>query len=196
MAAAVRELRQPMLTLFYSPHATSVDNEAGRASGHADVPLSELGRQRAVSLGQGYANESLDAVFCSDLQRAYITAEIAFSGRDLPIFRDARLRECDYGLRTQSPSNEIALEQHIRTPYPGGESLALVTEHVGAFLREMLRDYSGKRIVVIGHAATKRAIEYWTGNRSLEEIISTPWEWLDIPIWRYTLTSPLRADQP
>ncbi len=24
-----------MLTLFYSPHMTSIDNEAGRASGHA-----------------------------------------------------------------------------------------------------------------------------------------------------------------
>lgn len=32
-----------MLTLFYSPHMTSIDNEAGRASGHADVPLSEAG---------------------------------------------------------------------------------------------------------------------------------------------------------
>ncbi len=41
-----------MLTLFYSPHMTNVDNEAGRASGHADVPLSALGRQQAQELGQ------------------------------------------------------------------------------------------------------------------------------------------------
>lgn len=185
-----------MLTLFYSPHATSVDNEAGQASGHADVPLSELGRQRAVSLGQGYANEALDAVFCSDLQRAYITAEIAFSGRNLPIFRDARLRECDYGLFTQSPAKQIALEQHIRDPYPEGESVQIVTEQVGAFLREVLRDYDGKCVVIIGHAATKHAIEYWAGDRSLEEIAAAGWEWLDVPIWRYELSEPLRTDHP
>jgi broad specificity phosphatase PhoE len=185
-----------MLTLFYSPHMTSIDNEAGRASGHADVPLSELGRQRAVTLGQGYADETLAAIFCSDLQRAYTTAEIAFSGRDLPIIRDARLRECDYGLRTQSPSNQIALEQHIRIPYPDGESVQIVAERVGAFLREVLRDYEGKQIVVIAHAATRHAVEYWAGDRSLEEIVAAPWEWRDVPIWRYQFSSPLRADQP
>jgi broad specificity phosphatase PhoE len=52
-----------MLTLFYSPHMTSVDNEAGRASGHADVPLSALGRKLAQELGQHYATETINAVF-------------------------------------------------------------------------------------------------------------------------------------
>ncbi|MBI1256980.1 MAG: histidine phosphatase family protein [Chloroflexi bacterium] len=184
-----------MLTLFYSPHATSIDNEAGRASGHADVPLSELGRQRAVSLGQGYANEALDAVFCSDLQRAYTTVEIAFSGRSLPITRDPRLRECDYGQWTQCPRDQVALEQHIREPYPDGESLVMVAQRVGAFLRDLLRDYEGKRIVVISHAAPKYALEYWAGDRSLEAVVATPWEWLEIPIWRYQFSHPLRVDQ-
>ena len=43
-----------MLTLFYSPHMSSVDNETGRASGHADVPLSPLGLQQTRELGQHY----------------------------------------------------------------------------------------------------------------------------------------------
>lgn len=86
-----------MLTIFYSPHMTSVDNEAKRASGHADVPLSEMGRRQAQELGQHYAIKTLDAIFCSDLQRAVITSQIAFAGRGLPIMPDARLREYDYG---------------------------------------------------------------------------------------------------
>jgi broad specificity phosphatase PhoE len=36
-------------------------------------------------------------VFTSDLARAVQTAEIAFAGSDLPIRRDQRLRECNYG---------------------------------------------------------------------------------------------------
>src|SRR6266851_1004754 len=67
---------------------TSVDNEAGRASGHADAPLSVLGRQLAQELGQHYATEALDAIFCSDLQRASTTAQIAFSGRNLPLIQN------------------------------------------------------------------------------------------------------------
>ena len=182
-----------MLTLFYSPHMTSVDNEAGRASGHADVPLAAMGREQALKLGQDYAAETLDAVYCSDLQRAYTTAEIAFSQRGLPIIRDARLRECDYGQRTQCPRDELALEQHISEPYPDGESVMRVAERVGAFLRDRLNDRDGQRIVVIAHAAPKYGLEYWSGERSLEEIVTTRWEWLDVPIWRFMFSSPLRA---
>jgi broad specificity phosphatase PhoE len=183
------------VTLFYSPHMTSTDNEAGRASGHADVPLAPSGRQRAAELGQHYAAEALDAVFSSDLRRAYTTAEIAFGYRVPLVIRDARLRECDYGERTQCPRDELALEQHITEPYPGGESVQMVAERVGVFLNDLLRDYEGKRVVVISHAAPKYALEYWLGEpkRSLEEIVTSVWEWRDVPIWRYEVSSPLRA---
>ncbi len=178
-----------MLTLFYSPHMTSVDNEAGRASGHADVPLSVTGRQQARELGRHYAAEALDAVFHSDLQRASLTAEIAFSGRNLPLIPDVRLRECDYGDLTQCPVAQIDEEfpRRLTVPFPNGQSVLLVVQGVGAFLRDALREYDGKKIVVIGHRATRYGLAYWQSNASLEEIVQTPWEWRDIPIWRYEL---------
>jgi broad specificity phosphatase PhoE len=182
-----------MLTLFYSPHSSSVDNEAGRASGHADVPLTARGWEHAPRLGEGYATEALDVVFCSDLQRAYTTAERAFSARGLRIIRDARLRECDYGEMTQCPAAEIKFEEHITEPFPNGESLRMVIDRVCDFLLDVLRDYDGKTVVVVGHAATKHGLEYWSGTASLEEILRTPWEWRDIPIWRYQFDTPLRA---
>jgi alpha-ribazole phosphatase/probable phosphoglycerate mutase len=178
-----------MLTLFYSPHMTSVDNEAGRASGHADVPLSALGRQQAQELGQRYATEVLDAVFCSDLQRASSTARIAFAGRALPVVPDARLRECDYGDLTQYPTAqvEVELSRRITKRFPHGESLLMVAQRVGAFLRDALREHDDKTIVVIAHRATRYGLEYWCGDASLEDIVRTPWEWREIPIWRYEL---------
>jgi alpha-ribazole phosphatase/probable phosphoglycerate mutase len=168
---------------------TSVDNEAGRASGHADVPLSALGRKLAQELGQHYATESLDAIFCSDLQRASATAEIAFSERALPLVPDARLREYDYGDLTQCPVAQVEEEfpQRITEPFPRGESLLMVVQRVGAFLRDVLREYDEKTIVVIGHRATRYGLEYWCGDTSLEEIVHTPWKWREIPIWRYEL---------
>lgn len=178
-----------MLTLFYSPHMTSVDNEAGRASGHADVPLSALGRKRAQELGQHYATKTMNAVFCSDLQRASTTAEIAFSARALPLVPDARLREYDYGDLTQYPTAQVEEEfsRCITEPFPHGESLLMVVERVGSFLRDVLQEYDGKTIAVIGHRATRYGLEYWCGDTSLEEIVRTPWPWLEIPIWRYEL---------
>jgi broad specificity phosphatase PhoE len=178
-----------MLTLFYSPHMTSIDNEAGRASGHADVPLSEAGRQRAQGLGRHYATKTLDAVFCSDLQRASATAHIAFAGCDLPFVLDARLREYDYGDMTQYPIAQVEKEfsRRIVEPFPSGESLLMVVQRVGAFLRDVSQQYDGKTILVIGHRATRYGLEYWCGDASLEEIVHTPWEWKEIPIWCYEL---------
>jgi alpha-ribazole phosphatase/probable phosphoglycerate mutase len=182
-----------MLTLFYSPHATSVDNEAGRSSGHADIPLAATGLQQAQQRGQDYATIALDAIFCSDLQRATKTAELAFIERHIPIVPDARLREYDYGDDTQKPNAWVEQEfaQRITEPFPNGESACMVVQRVGTFLRSIFQHYDGKTIVIIGHRATKYGIEYWCGSKhnSVEEIVCTPWEWRDIPIWRYELNA-------
>ncbi len=181
-----------MITVYYSPHATSVDNEAGRASGHADVPLSIKGRQRAEALGAHYATIALDAVYCSDLERAQTTSQIVFSARNIPIIPDARLREFDYGEMTQCPRDELGLEDHLTEPFPKGESIQMTVARVGDFLRETLSQYDGKTIVIIGHTATKYGIEYWSGEQSLEDVVRTPWEWLEVPIWRYAFDHPIK----
>ncbi|HVU11472.1 MAG TPA: histidine phosphatase family protein [Phototrophicaceae bacterium] len=182
-----------MLTILYSPHMTSVDNEAKRASGHADVPLSDAGRRQAVELGQQYADYALAAIFCSDLQRARMTAEIAFAERGLPIIADARLREYDYGDLTQHPVAEVEAQfpQRIDEPFPNGESLRRVVERVGAFLREILPEYDGKTVALIDHRATRYALEYWCGDQSLAQIAAAQWEWREVPIWRYEVDAAM-----
>ncbi len=65
--------------------------------------------------------------------------------------------------------------------------MLMVAQRVGAFLRDVFKQYDGKTIVVIGHRATKYGLEYWCGNASLEEIVLAPWEWRQVPIWRYAL---------
>lgn len=178
-----------MLTILYSPHMSSVDNEAQLASGHADVPLAAAGREQARELGEHYAAETPAAVFSSDLQRAAETARLAFADRAFPLMTDARLRECDYGELTRCPVARVEREFPVRitAPFARGESLLMVTRRVGAFLRELLPVYDGRVVVVIGHRATKYGLEYWCGTQSLEEIVHTPWEWREIPIWRYHL---------
>ncbi len=155
------------------------------------MPLAAVGFERARELGQHYVAETLDAVFYSDLQRAVETARLIFEGRGLPLVGDARLREYDYGELTQYPVERVEQEflGRITEPFPRGESLVMVVERVGAFLRELFPAYDGQIIAIIGHRATRYALEYWCGERSLEEIVRTPWEWCEIPIWRYRLSA-------
>ena len=58
------------MRLIFETHATSVDNEAGLASGWFDVALSQTGEQQAALLGVRRRHDDLAAVFCSDLTRS------------------------------------------------------------------------------------------------------------------------------
>ena len=112
-----------MISIIFEAHATTLDNEAHLASGHGDPGLSPLGEKQARELGERYDNQDFDVIFCSDLQRSYKTAEIAF-GKKFPIIKDKRLRECDYGDLTSHLSDEVEplKVEHISVPFPTGES--------------------------------------------------------------------------
>lgn len=176
-----------MIAITFEAHSTTVDNEAHRASGHNDVELSPLGIRQSEELGERYKDQGFDAIFCSDLQRSYKTAEISFGDKYFPIIQDARLRECDYGDLTQRPSAEVDPEklQHITRPFPNGESYEQTSLRVKSFLQDLLKDYDGKKVMVIGHRATQYGLEHWIHGIPLEQVISAPWKWQ--PGWEYTL---------
>ena len=178
-----------MVTIIFESHSTSVDNEAGLASGHFDVVLSELGIRQAKELGERHRNTKLDAVFCSDQKRSFMTGEIAFLGRNIPIFKDKRLRECDYGDLTRHLSVEVDGKkgEHVNTPFPNGESYTQTTDNMKRFLREIAKNYAGKKIMVIGSRATQYALEYLVNKVDLKTAVTAPWRWQ--PGWVYILES-------
>jgi broad specificity phosphatase PhoE len=176
------------LLLVYETHATSLDNEAGLASGWFDVGLSAAGESQARDLGVRRAHDDLAAVFCSDLTRAARTAEIAFGHRGLPIVRDARLRECDYGALTRHPTREIEARRsaHVATPFPDGESYQQVVARVSAWLAGSASTYRRRTVLVVGHRATLYALQHLVTGVALEEVVGAAWQWQ--PGWEFRLT--------
>lgn len=172
--------------IIFEAHGTTYDNEAHLSSGHNDVELSPLGIQQSKEMSERYKGEYFDAIFCSDLQRAYKSAEIAF-GDKFPIIKDARLRECDYGDLTQHPSAEVDVEKpkRIHEPFPNGESYEQTSARMKAFLQDLLRDYDDKRVMIVGHRATQYGLEHLIKGLPLEQVIPAQWKWQ--PGWRYTL---------
>jgi broad specificity phosphatase PhoE len=172
------------VTVVLEMHSTSVDNEAGVASGWSDPELSATGRTQAKELGERHSNA--DAVYCSDLRRAVETAEIAFDGR-VPIVPDERLRECNYGTLTRAASKQIDAEwpRRIDEPFPGGESVVDVVARVRTVLDELARNYDGKTVVVIGHRATYLSFQNLLGGVALEEAVRAGFTWQ--PGWTYRL---------
>jgi len=179
--------RDPTLTLVFETHATTVDNEAGLASGWFDVALSTAGEQQARMLGARRRDDHLAVVFCSDLIRSFRTAEIAFGDRSLPIVRDARLRECNYGDLTRRPTSEIESQRlrHLDEPFPNGESYQQVVERISGWLGEVTRQFAARTVLVIGHRATFFALEHLLNGVTLRDAVTSPWTWQ--PGWTYHL---------
>lgn len=175
-----------MVNIIFEAHSTTFDNEAHLFSGHFDIALSPLGEKQAKQLGERYENQNFDAIFCSDLQRSFKTAEIAFGNR-FPIIRDARLRECDYGDLTGHPADEMDSQKvnHITEPFPNGESYGQALNRIRSFLEELKKNYDGKRVMIIGHRATQYGLEHWIKGADLKTLITTPFKWQ--PGWTYSI---------
>jgi len=173
--------------VVFETHSTSEDNESGIATGWLGGRLSAEGRQQAAQLGERRRADGVTAVFASDLNRAVETARIAFHGAGIPVFLDWRLRECNYGAMNGMPRSQLDAERSRRLdlPFPGGESWRDAVARPLPLLRELATAQQGERVVVIGHIATRWALDHYVRGIALEELVAAPFNWQ--PGWEYTL---------
>jgi len=167
-----------MITVIFESHSTTFDNEQHLASGQNDIELFPLGIGQAEELGQRYKDEKFAAIFCSDLQRSYKTATIAFRNKS-PIIQDVRLRECDYGDLTQQPEEIVKLLKvdHVSAPFPHGEGYEQTAVRMKSLLTDLLKDYANQKVMIIGHRATQYGLEHWINGKSLQECVTGKWNW-------------------
>jgi 2,3-bisphosphoglycerate-dependent phosphoglycerate mutase len=172
--------------VVYETHSITVDNETGHATGWLPGELSEAGREAAARLGARRRDDGLAAVYTSDLRRAVETAEIAFAGSPLPIVREPRLRECNYGALNGRPRDEVHA-YGVDERYPDGETWREAIERVRGFLEELARARDGERVLVIGHMSAWYALESLTKDLPPEDVLGTRMAWQEG--WEYRLDS-------
>ena len=171
------------MKLIYETHATTVDNEQGIATGWLPGELSAAGREQARELGD--RRREVDVVFSSDLRRAVQTVELA--GLGARHFQDWRLRECDYGEGTGMPAADLHRDRaaHIDEPYPGGESWRQAVARVARFLGDVPSRWNGRRVLVIGHVATRWAFDVHLDGTPIEDLVRAEFAWREG--WEYRL---------
>jgi 2,3-bisphosphoglycerate-dependent phosphoglycerate mutase len=176
------------IEIVFETHALSEDNERGIATGWLPGRLCARGRANAAEIGRRRRDDGIAAVFTSDLRRAAETAEIAFGDTEIPILYDWRLRECDFGARNGSPAVELRLDRldHLDRPYPGGESQRQAVQRVAGFLADLPTRWDGRRVMLIGHVATQRALEHVINGLAVRELIAADFEWR-ADGWEYRL---------
>lgn len=156
-----------MKTLVLWRHGRTSWNAAGRAQGHADIPLDETGHTQALAAASRLAELPLAAIWTSDLGRTVETAGYLERATGLVAVLDKRLREYDMGERqgltipeaTERYGSGVITELDLqeRRIVPGAEITADVRERLNPALEEMLAslDPGGAGVVVTHGAALK-----------------------------------------
>ena len=74
--------------------------------------------------------------------------------------------------------------QYVETPYPGGESWGQAVHRVGLFLADLPLRWSGCRVVVIGHTATRWGLDDHLTGTPLDQLVDADFAWREG--WEYS----------
>lgn len=141
-----------MTEILLIRHGETDWNAERRLQGHLDIALNAEGVRQAKALGQALRDETLDAIFSSDLGRARQTAQAIAAGHGLEVQIEPGLRERCYG------AFEGLRHADIEARYPreyaawrGRELDAVLPD--GVQVAETLRDFAARAVgTVVGLA--------------------------------------------
>lgn len=149
----------PLLTLIR--HGETDWNRQHRIQGHSDIPLNAAGLGQASALARRLAGQPCDAIYASDLRRAFQTAEVIGGLLEQPVIPEPRLREVGFGifegLTTQEiearyPAEYEAWSRVDQVMPPEAESVESLTTRVSDFLTELqARHAADDHLVLVAH---------------------------------------------
>ncbi|HXV58536.1 MAG TPA: histidine phosphatase family protein [Gaiellaceae bacterium] len=155
-----------MTVVYLARHGQSDWNAEARWQGHADRPLTDLGRRQARELAERLADVELAAVYSSDLERARATAAAVARPRGLSVVTLPELREIDVG----SWSGLTREEAEARFPdafrrwadgahgWDDGETYEQMTARVVGAVLGLGAAHPDASVLVVAHGGPIRAL--------------------------------------
>lgn len=116
------------------------------------LPLSPIGEERAQKLSKITELQNIDVVFSSEYERAISTAKYISKNNNLVLNVTGNLNERKVG-DASNLTKEFWLTQFEDEDAKaiGGESRKEVTNRMLDFIKKELKEYEGKRIVMVSH---------------------------------------------
>ena len=170
-----------MTEIWLVRHGQTDWNIEGRWQGHADIPLNSTGVEQARSLASNLAENgnNYEAIYSSDLLRAYTTAQEIGRSLDLPVHKDRRLREISKGaweglLVTQVSdlsieANRQRREDPLYSRAPGGESLMEVVARLSSAADDIANAHPIGPVLVVTHGLASAVLLCLANDWPLQE---------------------------
>lgn len=182
-----------MSKLFLIRHGLTEWNKLNKFQGSSNTLLCEEGIEQAKKLADRLKPYKFDAIYSSDLSRAYETALYIAQPHHMTVNKIPELREIHFGEWEGLTKEEIInLKKYdfIRwknsphsTEFPGEGSLVKVQQRVMKGIQAILNRHQNENIVIVSHGASLKIIilsllgmdlsfyrHFWLGNTSLSII--------------------------
>jgi len=159
-------------------HGETEWNAERRIQGQIDIGLNEIGQRQAVAAGRWLQGAGIVALYGSDLQRAWTTAqaigqELGLTPQSVPEMRERR-----YGVfegltydeaRAKYPDGYAAFEgRNAHYDFENGESLQAMFARVTGKLAAIAAEHVGQNVVVVLHGGVLDIINRFVRGNSLE----------------------------
>lgn len=155
-----------MNTFYIARHGETENNKTKRLSGWIDTALTEKGLEpTAAALEKLKTLPKIDAIYASDMGRAFITAYVIACGLKFTdeIVRKPGLREVNYGDAANMPSSEAyqkypRLDRDTHYTPPNGESLDQMQKRVFQTIAEIDAQHQNATLLIVAHSGVMAAL--------------------------------------
>ena len=161
-------------TIVIARHGETAWNIEDKIQGHSNSDLTELGIEQTHQLNEELAHFPFAAIYSSDLERAYKTAQILGERRSILVIRRKELRERNFGpyegttkenlKRLDLESDEVDFEKL------GVESNESITRRFLKLIREVSKKYAGKHVLFVSHGGAMRILLLALGYAKRDEL--------------------------
>ena len=167
-----------MTRLIIVRHGESEGNAKGEFHGQYNSDLTEKGHLQAECTAEYLDAYPIDAIYSSDIRRAFSSAGLTAVRRGMSVIPDAELREICGGRWERMPFDKISAEYpeeyriwrediaHSRCP--GGESVEELAARIRSALDRIAAQNDGRSLLIATHATPIRAMHC---------------VWLGLPLW-------------
>lgn len=148
------------MPLYLVRHGKTSWNDIGRAQGHTDIPLNDVGIAQANCLETAFLGVPIHRIYSSDLGRSLATSQAIERATGAPMEVRSDLRERCFGEWEGSDFAEVnrrlqeLADQNSASPLrmrpPGGESYADVWERLEP-IWEVIQSLGDESIVISSH---------------------------------------------
>ena len=171
--------------IYLIRHGESEGNLHNMFLGHCDLPLTQKGVAQAQMTAQYLKGIKVDAIYSSDLKRAFGTAQCIAELLCMPIIKDQNLREIYAGKwegmpfmgigETYKESFDTWLHDFGHARCDGGESVVELKERFISALEEVAKANDQKTVFVFTHATPIRLFAAHCLGKTVDEYKDVPW---------------------